>query len=137
MDIPKKLEPLFNDPHRHNIIEGGRGGGKTRTVPALIVDIMAVAPLAVICCREVQKSLKESSFRAIQNEIYRQNKAHLFNITKESITSTSGGRITFIGLLQHTSDSMKSYEDYHWAWVEEAQSVSKESLEDPNTNIKN
>jgi phage terminase large subunit len=129
MQIPSKLKPLFEDPHRHNIIEGGRGGGKTRTIPSLIVDVMADSPLAVICAREVQKSLKESSFRAIENEIYRQGKASLFNITRDSITSKAGGRITFIGLLSHTADSMKSYEDYHWAWVEEAQSVSKDSLD--------
>ena len=128
-NVPKKLEPLFATPKAHNIIEGGRGGAKTRTIPELIVDIMAVAPLAVICCREVQKSLKESSFRAIENEIYRQGKGDMFKVTREAITSKAGGRITFIGLLQHTADSMKSYEDYHWAWVEEAQSVSKNSLD--------
>ena len=129
LQIPKKLEPLFTEPHRHNIIEGGRGGGKTRTIPSLIVDVMAENPLSVLCCREVQKSLKESSQRAIVNEIYRQDKADMFNITRDAITSVAGGRITFIGLQQHTADSMKSYEDYHWAWVEEAQSVSKDSLD--------
>jgi len=129
MDIPRKLEPLFTDPHTHNVIEGGRGGGKTRTIPALIVDVMAVSPLAVLCCREYLKSLKESSFRAIQNEIYRQDKGHLFNITKEAITSTVGGRISFIGLQNHTADSIKSYEDYHWVWVEEAQTITKYSLD--------
>jgi len=129
MQIPQKLEPLFSNPHRHNVVEGGRGGAKTRTIPSLIVDVMAKNPLSVLCCREVQKSLKESSFRAIENEIYRQGKGHLFRITRDSITSIAGGRITFIGLLQHTADSMKSYEDYHWAWVEEAQSISKSSLD--------
>ncbi len=35
----------------------------------------------------------------------------------------------FIGLQQHTVDSIKSYDGFHWVWIEEAQSVSKESLE--------
>ena len=129
IQIPDKLKPLFETPKIHNIISGGRGGGKTRTIPSLIVDIMSVSPLSVLACREVQKSLKESSYRAITNEIYRQNKGALFNITREAITSVAGGRITFIGLLDHTTESIKSYEDYHWAWVEEAQSVSKHSLD--------
>lgn len=89
---------------------------------------MSRYPLQVICCREVQKSLKESSFKAVEAEIYRQGKGHLFNITREAITSKAGGKIVFIGLLNHTVDSIKSYEDFHWAWIEEAQSVSAESL---------
>ena len=129
IQIPDKLRPLFETPKIHNIITGGRGGGKTRTIPALIVDIMSKAPLSVLACREVQKSLKESSFRAITNEIHRQEKGSQFKITRESITSIAGGRITFIGLLDHTTESIKSYEDYHWAWIEEAQSVSKSSLD--------
>lgn len=126
--IPAKLLPLFQSPHTHNLIKGGRGGAKTRTVPALIIDIMAVAPLQVLACREIQKSLKQSSYKAISAEIFRQNKGHLFKLSESCITSRAGGRIDFIGLQNHTVDSIKSYEDYHWAWVEEAQSVSAESL---------
>jgi len=129
MNVPSKLKPLFLDPHVHNIIQGGRGGAKTRTIPQLIVDVMSECPLSIIAAREVQKSLKESSHRAITNEIYRQKKGHLFEVTRDTIFSKAGGRITFIGLLNHTADSIKSYEDYHWVWIEEAQSVSKQSLD--------
>lgn len=129
MEIPSKLRPLFEDPHVHNIVQGGRGGGKTRTIPALFVDAVAKWPLHVLCCREVQKSIKQSSFKVIEQEIYRQGKGHLFNITREGIKSKAGGEFAFTGLLNHTVDSIKSYEGFHWIWIEEAQSVSKESLE--------
>jgi len=131
MKIPRKLEPLITEPKTHNKIKGGRGGGKTRTIAALLVEIMRVAPLNVICGREVQKSLKESSFLAFKNEIYRAGYANEFRINESQgiIESSAGGRAVFIGLLQHTIDSIKSYEGFHWAWIEEAQSVSKRSLD--------
>jgi len=131
MKVPRKLLPLLEEPHTHNKLEGGRGGGKTRLVASLIVEVMKQAPLNVICGREVQKSLKESSFLAVKNEIYRAGYGSYFNIVESQgiIESTAGGRAVFIGLQQHTVDSIKSYEGFHWAWIEEAQSVSKKSLD--------
>ena len=131
MQIPRAIEPLFKTPKTHNKIRGGRGGAKTRTVVSLIVEVMKQAPLCVICGREVQKSLKESSFLAFKNEIYRNNYGKYFNIIESQgvIESVAGGRAVFIGLQQHTVDSIKSYEGFHWAWIEEAQSVSKRSLD--------
>jgi hypothetical protein len=131
MQIPNKLKPFFDDPQTHNIFEGGRGGGKTRTVATLIIEIMNQAPLNIICGREIQKSLKESSFLVLKQEIYRLGYGSRFNIIESQgvIESHTGGRAVFIGLQQHTVDSIKSYESFHWAWIEEAQSVSKSSLE--------
>ena len=131
MQIPRAIEPLFRTPKTHNKIRGGRGGAKTRTVVSLIVEVMRQTPLCVICGREVQKSLKESSFLAFKNEIYRNNYGRYFNIIESQgvIESVAGGRAVFIGLQQHTVDSIKSYEGFHWAWIEEAQSVSKKSLD--------
>jgi len=131
MQIPRKLEPFFTRPLTHNIFQGGRGGGKTRTIASLIIEIMNVAPINIICGREIQKSLKESSFLVLKQEIYRLGYANRFKIIESQgvIESATGGRAVFIGLQQHTVDSIKSYESFHWAWIEEAQSVSKQSLE--------
>ena len=131
MQIAEKLLPLLETPHTHNIIEGGRGGGKSRAVAAIIVKLMSMMPLNIICSRETQKSLTDSSFAMIREEIYRQNIGHLFQIreSRNLITSVKGGRAVFIGLKEHTVDSIKSYEGFHWAWLEEAHSISKKSLE--------
>lgn len=131
LEVPSKLRPFFDNPHTHNIFEGGRGGAKTRTVASLIVEALNQQPVNVICGREIQKSLKESSYASLKQEIYRLGYGDRFQL-KESegvIVGPMGGRAVFIGLLQHTVDSIKSYEGFHWAWVEEAQSVSKPSLD--------
>lgn len=113
------------------MFEGGRGGAKTRTVAGLIVEVMNQAPINVICGREIQKSLKESSFLALKNEIYRLGYGDNFRLreTDGTIESHTGARAICIGLQTHTVDTIKSYEGFHWAWIEEAQSVSKSSLD--------
>lgn len=131
IEIPSKFRPLFSDPHAHNILRGGRGGAKTRVASSLVVEVMNQAPLDIICGREIQKSLKESSYLSMKKEIYRLGYGDRFKL-KESdgiIESHTGGRAVFTGLQQHTVDSIKSYEGFHWAWIEEAQSVSKVSLD--------
>ncbi|WP_211230514.1 phage terminase large subunit, partial [Inquilinus limosus] len=45
------------------------------------------------------------------------------------ILTPGGGRIIFQGMQNHTAESIKSLEGYDIAWVEEAQSLSKRSLE--------
>ena len=129
--VASVFKPILTDPHTHNRLEGGRGGGKSRFIAWLIIQVMSKQPLNIICGREIQKSLKESSFQMLAQEIYRQKKAHLFKITPSQglITSSCGGKAVFIGLQQHTVDSIKSYEGFHWVWIEEAQSISKESLD--------
>ncbi|MGJ3630168.1 phage terminase large subunit [Sphingomonas sp. MMS24-JH45] len=42
--------------------------------------------------------------------------------------SPGNGLIAFAGLQDHTSESIKSYEGFDVAWVEEAQTVSTRSL---------
>lgn len=131
LQLPSKFRPFIESPVTHNIFEGGRGGAKTRSIAGFIVEAMRQTPINVICGREIQKSLKESSFLSLKQEIYRLGYGDRFAL-KESegvIESESGGRAVFIGLQQHTVDSIKSYESFHWAWIEEAQSVSKRSLD--------
>ena len=131
MQIAEKLTPLINNPKTHNVIEGGRGGSKSRGVAALIIRVMSLAPLNIICGRETQKSLTDSSFAMMKQEIYRQNLGHKFDIieSRNLIKGKNGSRAIFIGLLQHTVDSIKSYEGFHWAWLEEAHGISKKSLD--------
>jgi phage terminase large subunit len=100
------------------------------TVASLIVEMMAKTPLNIICAREIQKSLKDSSFAMIRDEIFRKGYGDLFTINPSRGEITRGkARAVFIGLKEHTVDSIKSYTGFHWVWVEEAHSVSKRSLD--------
>jgi phage terminase large subunit len=81
--------------------------------------------------REVQKSLKESAKRLVEDKIieFGLGTQQGFKIYREVIETPGDGIITFTGMQDHTADSVKSMEGFHRAWVEEAQSLSDRSLQ--------
>lgn len=86
--------------------------------------------LRTVAIREVQKSLKESAKRLIEDKLaeYRLGEADGFKVFREVIETPGDGVITFQGMQDHTAESIKSLEGYGRAWVEEAQTLSARSL---------
>jgi phage terminase large subunit len=84
-----------------------------------------------VCIREVQKSLKQSAKRLLEDTIeqFGLTEAQGFKVFREVIETPGDGLITFTGMQDHTADSVKSLEGFDCAWVEEAQSLSTRSLE--------
>jgi phage terminase large subunit len=82
-----------------------------------------------VCLREVQKSLKFSVKKLIENKIADMNAGLYFEVQNEQIKSRHGGVIIFQGMQDHTSDSIKSLEGFGISWFEEAQSASQRSLD--------
>jgi phage terminase large subunit len=114
---------------RYKAAYGGRGSGKSQFFADSIVDYAVSFPgLRALCCREVQKSLKESAKRLIELKIDAHGVGHMFDVQEAQIKTPGGGLIVFAGLQDHTSESIKSYEGFDVAWVEEAQTVSDRSL---------
>ena len=122
------FDPLL-DPSRYKGAHGGRGSGKSQFFADLLVGSALARPgLRALCCREIQKSLKESAKRLLEAKIEASGFGGLFDCQSSEIKTPGGGVITFAGLQDHTSESIKSYEGYDIAWVEEAQTVSHKSL---------
>lgn len=96
----------------------------------LVKKAVANPHLRWVCIREVQRSLQFSAKALIEGKIRSLGVAHLFAIQERMIKRRGGlGIIIFEGMQDHTADSLKSLEDFDGAWVEEAQSLSKRSLE--------
>ncbi len=130
LDIPVAdvFTPLL-DPSRYKAAYGGRGSGKSQFFADLMVANAIRKPgLRSLCCREVQKSLKESAKRLIESKIQAHGLGQYFEVQEAQIKTPGGGLIVFAGLQDHTSESIKSYEGFDVAWVEEAQTVSDRSL---------
>lgn len=127
-----RRSPVFKPltkPSRYKAAYGGRGSGKSQ----FFADLMVARALAKpgfrgLCCREVQKSLKESAHKLIADKIAAHNLGKRFDVQETQIKTPGGGLIVFAGLQDHTSESIKSYEGFDVAWVEEAQTVSAKSL---------
>ena len=82
-----------------------------------------------LCAREIQNSLKDSVKQLLELKINQFNLSGSFQIKNTEIVTPGGGLLSFHGLQNHTTDSIKSLEGYHGTWVEEAQSVSQRSLD--------
>lgn len=94
----------------------------------MIVQAIKRPGMRALCCREIQKSLKESAKRLIELKIEAHGLGSLFEVQEAQIKTPGGGLIAFAGLQDHTAESIKSYEGFDIAWVEEAQTVSPRSL---------
>lgn len=121
--------PLL-EPMRYKGAHGGRGSGKSHFFAELAVEKCVMNPnTSIVCIREVQRSLKFSAKKLIENKIRDLKVSHLFDITQIEIRNKKGsGTIIFQGMQDHTADSIKSLEDFDVAWVEEAQGLSFRSL---------
>lgn len=129
IQIPEAFEP-FVYPARYKAAFGGRGSAKSHSFASLAVAYcVRQSGTRGICVREVQKSLKESAKRLIEDKIIMLGQGRHFDPIRDEIKTPGGGTITFAGMQDHTAESIKSYEGYDWCWIEEGQTISARSWE--------
>jgi phage terminase large subunit len=83
-----------------------------------------------ISVREIQKTLAQSSKLLLENKLsdFRLGEADGFKVFRDVIQTPGDGAIHFIGMQEHTAESIKSFEGADRAWLEEAQTMSAKSL---------
>lgn len=133
----EQVAPKFEEwrkPHRIKAAYGGRGAGaKSRSAVSLLIQF-AENPqyfgenIRVLCVRNVQKSIKESSWRGLRDALNNlQYKG--WTVTKDEIRNDKNGSyFVFNGLNDMTKDDLKSFESFDILFIEEAAPISKESL---------
>lgn len=115
--------------HRHKAFFGGRGSAKSHSVATYLVIAALQAPKRIVCARQFQNSLRDSSKELIEQKIHELGLAEHFRILeREIICLRTGSRFTFIGLDRNPT-AMKSLEGVDICWVEEASSISLISFE--------
>ena len=128
IDTPRVFAPLL-EPSRYKGAHGGRGSGKSHHFAEAAVERCVLQPgCRILAGREVQKSLKESAKRLVEDKI-KALQAPGFRILTDQIITPGGGVIVFQGLAEHSADSIKSYEGFDVFWMEEAHMLSQRSLE--------
>lgn len=131
LEIPtaQVFQPLLQ-PARYKGIWGGRGSGKSHMLASLAVESCVLQRgTRGLCVREVQKSLKESAKRLIEDKIETFGLQTLFTPLASEIKTPGGGLISFIGMQDHTAESVMSFEGLDWVWVEQAETLSARSLQ--------
>lgn len=135
IDTPEVFIPLL-DQARYKGAWGGRGSGKSHHFGGQAVEDALRWPgdagegLRFAAIREVQKSLKESAKKLVEDKIraYGLGEKDGFKVYRDVIELPGDGLMVFTGMQDHTADSVKSMEGFHRAWVEEAHSLSRRSM---------
>lgn len=103
---------------------------KSHFFAGLAVENCLMRPgFRLLCVREVQKTLKESAKKLIESKIEAFGVGSNFVVQNDQIITPGGGVVSFLGMNDHSAESIKSLEGYHAAWVEEGQTFSARSLE--------
>ena len=122
------LDNLYNPMIRYLDIPGGRDSGKSHSVAQTLIELSLEEKALFLCTREKQNSIKDSSYKLLKNKIEDYGMAELFHITNDSITCiATGSRFIFKGMYRD-SQAVRSTEGIKYCWVEEAQSLTLDSL---------
>ena len=127
--LPYKLFNLYLS-KRFKFIWSGRWGAKTRSISKVLLKIANDKRCRILCTREIQNTLSESVYAELVNLIdelqydnYKPTKDSIINVKTKS-------EFLFKGLqYQEKKQTIKSLAGIDYCWVEEAQSVSKGSLD--------
>lgn len=128
LTVPAVFRPLFTGARRRNYIYGGRGSAKSHSVAQYCVYRAYTSKVKVLCTRELQKSISESVHALLCDKIRDMGLEDFFTIYKDRIIGANGSVFIFAGVRQNVGE-IKSMEGVDICWVEEAQSMSRQSLD--------
>src|ERR1035438_7427781 len=87
---------------RYKIVYGGRGSAKSWSVARALLLRGAQEPLRILCAREFQNSLSESSHRLLADQVVELGLSGFYNVQKKTITGANG-TVFYCSVLQIVS----------------------------------
>jgi phage terminase large subunit len=127
IELPEYAADLWQ-PFRHLAWHGGRGGGKSYTVATALVLQAMERHERVLCGRELQKSIRDSSKRLIDDAIERLGVRRAFTSTESEIRGPNDSLFLFSGI-KGNAGGIKSVEGITTFWADEAQAFSQASID--------
>ena len=127
INVPKVFKRIM-EPMRYKVFYGGRGSSKSWTVARYLIACALAKRERILCTREFQNSIQESVHHLLEDQIYTLGLNSLFTIRESYITTHTGSDFIFKGLAKGI-DGIKSTEGITKVWVEEAERISKRSLD--------
>lgn len=113
---------------RYRAAYGGRGSAKSHSFCGALVLKAAQRPLRIGCYREIQRSIRDSVKRLLDDKIADAGLGGFYDSTDTEIRGANGSLFIFNGL-RTNPDAVKSTEGLDIAAVFEANKVSKRSWE--------
>ena len=138
IDIPAAFQDLMK-PMRLKGYYGGRGGGKSESFCIALLIMGMQRKLKILCGREFQNSIADSVKSLLDKKIEaygfdepkkygKQGIPFHYEILKNEIKGSNGTQFIFHGF-SRDPHKIKSMDDVDICWVEEANVLSKTSLE--------
>jgi phage terminase large subunit len=130
--LPEAFKFLWSEkaddglPVRYRAAHGGRGSAKSHSFAQALILKAAAKPLRVGCYREIQKSIRDSVKRLLDDKIRDSGLGEFFESTDTEIRGLNGSLFIFNGL-RTNPDAVKSTEGLDIAAVFEANKVSQRS----------
>jgi phage terminase large subunit len=113
-------------PKRIKVSFGGRGGAKSEEIAEILVWNAWANGKKVLCGREFQNSMEESSYALIVAKIEKFGLQAFFDVQRDGIYGRNGSCFKFVGLSRNVT-SLKSKFGYDIVWIEEAENVAEDS----------
>ena len=132
IQLPRAFEFLFADRAddgravRYRAVYGGRGSAKSHSLAAALLLKAAESPLRIGCYREIQKSIRDSVKRLLDDKIRDMELSEFYESTDTEIRGANGSLFVFGGL-RTNPDAVKSTEGLDIGAVFEANKVSQRS----------
>lgn len=108
--------------------EGGRGSSKSQSVGRFILFLGEKKKIRVVCGREIQANIEESVYTLLKDLISQYHLAYDVYAHK-IIHRITKSEIRFKGFREQGSVSVKGLEGVDILWIDEAQSITKTTLE--------
>lgn len=124
--VMEKLEPFITKKKRYKVAYGGRGSGKSETFGGIQLCQAKDYGIKTACFREYQNSIEDSVYALLKGKIESSGLCG-FEDTKNEICHVNGANFKFRGLARNI-EAIKSLFGFKRFWVEEAQTISKDSL---------
>ena len=127
IQIPTEYAKLLDRDWRTMVIHGGRYSLKSHTVARALLIRAMQEKTRVLAARELQTSIADSSHKLLADLIAEYGWTD-FTVQKDAIYHKNGSEFVFKGLRNNTQN-IKSLEGIDVAWVDEAQMISKNSID--------
>lgn len=123
LDRDHVISDLYYKRRRYKVYWGGRGAVKSWGAAEAIIRIMAERAVRVLCMREFQNSIADSSHKLLHDTINRLGLESWFTVTEHTIRSRTGATCIFRGM-HGREQTLRSIEGIDILWIEEAQTFS-------------
>lgn len=130
LSIPPKLLPVITDfnSYIYCLLEGGRGSAKSQTIGRFLLYLGEQRRLRVFCGREIQANIEESVYALLKDLITKYNLA--YDVLAHEIRHKWTGTVfKFKGFREQGNVSIKGLEGVDVLWIDEAQSITKNTLD--------